>query len=310
MTPRSKKESSVHDSNHPAEVELPMPSASPARDVGTDKAFAVLVVLLALVNSVPWILALAFLFGGFLTELTLVQWAQWAGALFVVQSVLLAIWFALGVSRFSDRLFCLLASYGLLRLTAFLGVGALEKFSFPGAIDVANKLFVEMLFLFGLSAVLAYFRHVRGWRIVSRAWPGSVHAARPFRFSLRQLFIGTTLFAVVMAVTTYMQEPGIVQFTIFGLITAIVVMPTLALVLGQRRLRRSMLFDSLILAAFAALVIWVLGNTANRVLLTIVAGWYVALLVSLAWLRLRGVRLARGDLKKPAEKLPAASPIG
>ncbi len=145
-----------------------------------------------------------------------------------------------------------------------------------------------------VSGLSAYFRVVRGWRLAPRDWPYPIPPGRPLRFSLRQMFIGTALVAVLFAIRGSQQLLfNTVSGLLMGLFSMLILVPTMVLLIGSPRRRMGTLFDAVLLALGGGLLVWGLAYDGTGGLWPTLV-WYGSVAGGLLWLRLCGIRLVRG----------------
>jgi hypothetical protein len=210
----------------------------------------------------------------------------------VAISSVLGLWMTLGVLPIRWQVPLALAG-----LSVVLGT-LLACLLYGSRIAILPALAISDLLQLGVFASMAavgwYFRRARAWRLAPRRWLGQIPPPRAVRFSLRQMFVAIVIAGGILAVRTDRMPYHVVVTGLFvGFLTAIVAMPTLAILLGTFRGRMASIVDVTVLSLAAALVGLMLYFGRSSGDTRIVLEWYVWLAGSLGWLRLCGLRLVR-----------------
>ncbi len=261
-------------------------SAVDTSDARNFRAFAVLVALLAIVNSWPLVVSLIDWMGWPMAMPDSSQWENRVAGLWVADSILMPIWLCLSTPRFRTRLLAAAFAFCVLRMTMFGARRATTPFVEPMWLWIIS----DLVFILSLSAVLAYFRYSRAWQLVGPERYGVVPQRRAVRFSLLQVFIATAVVGVLMALRLRWEIVGTsIYFMIAGQVVALVVVPTLALMLALHRTRAATLTDIGILIAMAGLVAWVARRPVSDLVPILTA--YATIVTSCVWLRICRLRL-------------------
>jgi hypothetical protein len=262
-------------------------SGTDTSDTRNIRAFGVLAIVLAGINVIPLALALINWLVWPITLPDRLQLETWVGGLLVAQSTLMPIWLCLATLRFRTRLFAGVFAFGVLRVTAF---GARRAFG-PLVEPIWLWIIADLVFILSLSAVLAYFRYSRGWQLVGPERYGVVPQRRAVRFRLLHVFIVTAVVGVLVALRLRWEiVGGYIRIIIAGQLVALVVVPTIGLVLGLRRSSLATLTDGGILIAMSGFVAWSFANAPMSELMIILTS-YATILASCVWLRICRLRL-------------------
>ncbi len=256
---------------------------------------AVLVIVQSIVNIWPRIIA-ARPFG---------PWFDWVPPMNLALGMLLGAWMSLGPLRWRRQL--PLALVGLTVLVGTHWFGTPSQFT----ANTIQNFGLLILFPFGMiSSVVGvgwYLRRVRAWRLVPRDWPYSIPPGRPVRFSLRQMLVATAVVGLILTLRADQTLlPVVISGMIGGLVGAVVLVPTLVLLVGAPRTMLTML-DTGALLLVAGGWAWAFPHVGSRTEAWALLVWYGVLVISLLWLRFWGLRLVRGE---PSEsRIASQSPV-
>ncbi len=258
-------------------------------------------------------------------------YAVWTGGFLFAQPCLLAAWAALRPGPVILRL------PQVITLAAFFGLAngwSTHCFSDGSEMSISEWFLVQMPQLLVLTATFTFLRHRRGWCIRLRGDQGDRNA-NVVQFSLRQLLVWTAVAAVILSLVRWISPEGqivgdsfdfvgVAVLSAFALLSAIVLVPMMWLVLGEKCHFRFAVWTVAAVAISAAtlglvsLFVDCAGNvseflTGAAVTAVFIGSAHIGLLVvalsALIVLRLCGYRLVQTDIARTPDVPPEGAVV-
>ena len=261
------------------------------------KTFVPLVIAFTILNLSPVIARVAGYEVGFRSWTSVLRWETWLSVGCAIEATLLAIWLALAPVKVSERLALIGLTYVVWRtasLVGMIGLFWLHRLEFQ---PFWRLTLLEFSFFASLAVALGAYRYFRGWQLTGADWSGPLPPGRILRFGLLQLLVFTAGLGGYMALCKVSEfTSAAVVALVCGLAVAPIVVATLWLLFATARSRRTTVA---VFGALAVVFAMVWQFTDFRVarsgpqLVNVILAWYLPLVLSLAWFRVGGWRLAR-----------------
>ena len=237
------------------------------------------------------------------------RWFEWTLFLSLAAATTIVAWLPLSPEALRPRIVVAATALTIMLGTQWLGWLVAEG-GIANRVEMVTQLAAMLsAYLLSVGFVAWYFRRVRGWRLVPRGWNEPIPAGRPLRFNLRQVFIGMAVVGLILSIRNdRVPYQLFVVGAIAGLVASVALVPAMTLILAVRSSRMTTLLDVSLLSI--AVVAFVVRTVANgwQYDLTIFATAYVWTCVGLAWLRLWGLCLLRGEAATTREIVGGQSP--